>query len=151
MATTAEDIQVLMCNVDHAKASAKPGAVRLKDYFEEHAAEKQLLRHDKALHRKAPPVHLKHVPAYLKDASTVADRGVSKTGHRGKGFLPGAKRRNIERSKDPLKAGGFIKAPKKGLGEEEHTEAELKAMAIGKREAKRKAKEDHTAFVPKAN
>jgi ATP-dependent RNA helicase DDX56/DBP9 len=39
---------------------------RLKEYFEDHAADKVLLRHDKPLHKTVQAPHLKHVPAYLK-------------------------------------------------------------------------------------
>jgi hypothetical protein len=35
---------------------------------------RQLLRHDKALHKVQPPSHLKNLPAYLKDATAVGGK-----------------------------------------------------------------------------
>jgi hypothetical protein len=43
-----------------------PRSERLASYFEEHAAEKALLQHDKPLAAAPTAAHLKHLPAYLK-------------------------------------------------------------------------------------
>jgi hypothetical protein len=45
--------------------------VKLKSYFEEHDAEKQLLKHDRELHKKPQAAHLKHIPAYMQDPAMV--------------------------------------------------------------------------------
>jgi hypothetical protein len=47
---------------------------RLQAHFEEHPADLALLKHDKPLAKAAAPPHLKHIPAYLKDASSAAGR-----------------------------------------------------------------------------
>lgn len=131
----------------------------LKDYFEEHAAEKQLLRHDKPLHKIVPAPHLKHVPAYLKDASIIsADRSFVKSGPR---YEVGAskKRRKIEGKEkaaaaDPLKAivPGFVKVPKRGGNvEEDLTEMEKRATIKAKKDAKLRAKKLGLPPVPKCN
>ena len=133
----------------------------LKDYFEEHAAEKQLLRHDKPLHKIVQAPHLKHVPAYLKDASIIsADRSFVKSGPR---YEVGAskKRRKIEgkakrdalASADPLKTiAGFVKVPKRGGNvEEEMTEMEKRATVRAKKDAKVRAKKEGIAPIAKGN
>ncbi|GAX72585.1 hypothetical protein CEUSTIGMA_g41.t1 [Chlamydomonas eustigma] len=144
---------------------------KLKEYFEEHAAEKTLLRHDKPLHKTVQAAHLKHVPAYLKDPSVITERswvgagGVQSVADRAR--RPGGKNNRERRkggnlkesgmlgsSKDPLKeVTGFAKAPKRGGGgqEDELTEMEKRAMAAGKKEAKLKAKLSGAPPVPKVN
>ncbi|GLC37850.1 hypothetical protein PLESTB_001483000 [Pleodorina starrii] len=148
---------------------------RLKEYFEDHAAEKVLLRHDKPLAAAPAATHLKHLPAYLKDPALITER--SETGHRGhKGSLPAAKRRRLAAGMakgpggDPLKAAGgggggagggdgtsgasvFVRAPKKGASHlnEELTEMEKAAMAAAKKEAKKRAKMEGPPPVPKFN
>lgn len=132
----------------------------LKGYFEEHAAEKQLLRHDKPLHKIVQAPHLKHVPAYLKDSSVISkDRSFVKAGPR---FEVGAskKRRKLDgkaakealETGDPLKTiAGFVKVPKRGGVEEEMTEMEKRATVKAKKDAKARAKKQGLPPVPKAN
>ncbi len=50
---------------------------RSQEYFETHAAERQLLRHDKALHKAPQPAALKHLPAYLKDPALITTDAVT--------------------------------------------------------------------------
>ncbi|KXZ52784.1 hypothetical protein GPECTOR_8g172 [Gonium pectorale] len=136
---------------------------RLKEYFEDHAAEKALLRHDKPLAAAPAAPHLRHLPAYLKDPTLIAER--SETGNKGRGPLPAAKRRKLTAglakgpAGDPLKAAGsaggsvFVRAPKKGTSHlnEELTEMEKKAMVAAKAEAKKRRKLEGPAPVPKFN
>uniref|UniRef100_A0A383WG42 RNA helicase n=1 Tax=Tetradesmus obliquus TaxID=3088 RepID=A0A383WG42_TETOB len=85
---------------------------KLADYFEEHEAERALLKHDKPMHRKAGNApHLKHVPAYLKDpaavaaaqAAAAAAAAVAAAQRRPK--QKGPKNKRVKRA-DPLKAVG---------------------------------------------
>ncbi|GIL98673.1 hypothetical protein Vretimale_4052 [Volvox reticuliferus] len=136
---------------------------RLKEYFEDHAAEKAMLRHDKPLASAPAASHLKHMPAYLKDPALITGR--SETGHRGhKGNLSAAKQRRLNAglakgpSGDPLKAAGgggsvFVRAPKKGVNllNEELTEMEKAAMEAAKKEAKKRKKLEGPAPVQKFN
>ncbi|GIL46760.1 hypothetical protein Vafri_3662 [Volvox africanus] len=135
----------------------------LKDYFEDHAAEKAMLRHDKPLASAPAAPHLKHMPAYLKDPALITER--SETGHRGhKGTLSKAKQRRLNAGRvrgpsgDPLKAAGgggsvFLPAPKKGMSllNEELTEMEKAAMEAGLKEAKKRKKLEGPAPVQKFN
>ncbi|GFR43951.1 hypothetical protein Agub_g5092, partial [Astrephomene gubernaculifera] len=135
---------------------------RLKEYFEDHAAEKALLRHDKPLAAAPAAAHLKHLPAYLKDPALITER--SETGNKGRAPLPASKKRRLHAGMakgpagDPLKALGsgagagagagapsgsvFVRAPKKGASHlnEELTEMEKRAMEAGKAEAKKRRK-----------
>uniref|UniRef100_A0A7S0S3C6 RNA helicase n=1 Tax=Chlamydomonas leiostraca TaxID=1034604 RepID=A0A7S0S3C6_9CHLO len=149
---------------------------RLKEYFEEHAAERTLLRHDKALHKTPQAAHLKHVPAYLRAPGTVAEK--SFTGNAGRAPLSHKKARKLPGGKaaalagtssnklgavgdasgreDPLKAvKGFVRAPRRGgsHADEELTELEKRAMEKGRKEAKKKAKAEGgiVQHVPKGN
>lgn len=139
----------------------------MKDYFESHTAEQQLLRHDKPLHASAQAPHLKHIPAYLRDPSMV--QGASETGTKPgrNAILPQRKRARSRGNVDPLKAitagtgtsalggvaeaqaptaattvvRGFVPAPKwGGDGLEELTELERKAEEAAKKRARREAK-----------
>ena len=56
---------------------------RLRAHFEEHPSDLALLKHDKPLARTAVPVHLKHLPAYLRDVATMT--GASSAGNAGPG------------------------------------------------------------------
>ena len=56
---------------------------RLRAHFEEHPSDLALLRHDKPLSRTAAPAHLKHLPAYLRDAAAMT--GASSAGNAGPG------------------------------------------------------------------
>lgn len=58
-------------------------SARLKAHFEEHPGDLALLKHDKPLSRTAPPAHLKHLPAYLRDPG--AANGASTAGNAGRG------------------------------------------------------------------
>ncbi|GFH26377.1 uncharacterized protein HaLaN_24519, partial [Haematococcus lacustris] len=51
-------------------------AFEAEEYFEEHQAERALLRHDKTLHKVVQAPHLSHIPAYLKDASLIKHASV---------------------------------------------------------------------------
>lgn len=70
------------------------------------------------------------------------------------GALPHTKRRKMERGMDPLKAGVFVRAPKKGgdVGEP-LTEMEAAAQEEGRKLARKLAKKQGSAgkFVPKRN
>eukprot|EP00955_Chlamydomonas_euryale_P094379 364852-Chlamydomonas_euryale.AAC.1 len=134
---------------------------KLKEFFEEHTAERELLRHDNPLHRHQTAAHLKHVPAYLKDPSIIRESSNVGAGHAAM-LARAAKRRkkagvaqaaDESNSADPLKAvTGFAKAPKSGKQlDEELTEMEKRAEVKGKKEAKAKAKAAGPAALPKAN
>lgn len=146
---------------------------KLKDYFEEHAAEKVLLRHDKPLHKAAQAPHLRHIPAYLKDPSIITERSSVGAGGRQPVIGSRSKRRKLSggggkgaegKAKvakdaaaalvDPLKAmTGFAKVPKRGAdAEEELTEMEKRATLKGKKDAKKRAKlEGVPTGGPKSN
>ncbi|KAG2498899.1 hypothetical protein HYH03_003090 [Edaphochlamys debaryana] len=137
---------------------------RLKEYFEDHAAEKVLLRHDKPLASAPAASHLKHLPAYLKDPSLITQRSETGSGRGHKGQMSAAKKRRLNAgmakgpSGDPLKAAGtggsvFLRAPKKGESHlnEELTDMEKRAMEAAKREAKKRKKLEGPAVVPKFN
>ncbi|KAJ9528986.1 hypothetical protein QJQ45_000556 [Haematococcus lacustris] len=68
-------------------------SAKLKDYFEEHQAERALLRHDKTLHKVVQAPHLSHIPAYLKDASLI--KHASLTGNTGRAPLANRKKRKL--------------------------------------------------------
>ncbi|KAL6753625.1 DEAD-domain-containing protein [Haematococcus lacustris] len=68
-------------------------SAKLKDYFEEHQAERALLRHDKTLHKVVQAPHLSHIPAYLKDASLIKHASV--TGNTGRAPLANRKKRKL--------------------------------------------------------
>ncbi|GLI58556.1 hypothetical protein VaNZ11_000303 [Volvox africanus] len=136
---------------------------RLKEYFEDHAAEKAMLRHDKPLASAPAASHLKHMPAYLKDPGLITAR--SETGHRGhEGTLSSAKQRRLNAglargpSGDPLKAAGgggsvFLRAPKKGISllNEELTVMEKAAMDAAKKDARKRKKLEGPPLVQKFN
>jgi ATP-dependent RNA helicase DDX56/DBP9 len=135
----------------------------LKSYFEEHAAEKQLLRHDKPLHKLVQAPHLKHVPAYLKDTSIISkDRSFVKVGpmhdvgaSKKRRKVDGRAAKEALENGDPLKsvsAVGFIKVPKRGGNvEEDLTEMEKRATIRAKKDAKIRAKSKGLPPVPKTN
>jgi ATP-dependent RNA helicase DDX56/DBP9 len=52
---------------------------------------RQLLRHDKPLHKVQPAAHLKHIPSYLKDAAAAGGR--SSVGGPPGALLAGRRRR----------------------------------------------------------
>ena len=56
---------------------------RLQALFEEHPADLALLKHDKPLAKTAAASHLKHLPAYLRDAAGMTK--ASHAGNRGRG------------------------------------------------------------------
>merc|ERR1712173_307926 len=56
---------------------------KLKSYFEDNPRDKQLLRHDKALHTVKQQQHLKNVPEYIVPETLKKMTGMSK--RRGKG------------------------------------------------------------------
>ena len=68
----------------HEQARAKElrmellNSKRLQAHFEEHPADLALLKHDKPLAKTASASHLKHLPAYLRDAA-----GMTKASHAG--------------------------------------------------------------------
>ncbi|PNW75448.1 hypothetical protein CHLRE_12g526850v5 [Chlamydomonas reinhardtii] len=148
---------------------------RLKEYFEDHAAEKALLRHDKPLAAAPAAAHLKHMPAYLKDPSLITEAS-EVGGRRQRAQMSAAKKRRLHSGMargpagDPLKAAGggggaaggaaavenasvFVRAPKKGTSHlnEEMTEMEKRALEKGKAEAKKRRKLEGPAPVPKFN
>ncbi|KAG2439321.1 hypothetical protein HXX76_004680 [Chlamydomonas incerta] len=148
---------------------------RLKEYFEDHAAEKALLRHDKPLAAAPAAAHLKHMPAYLKDPTLITEAS-EVGGRRQRAQMSAAKKRRLKSGMargpagDPLKAAGggaaaagavaaaekasvFVRAPKKGTSHlnEEMTEMEKRALVKGKAEAKKRRKLEGPAPVPKFN
>ncbi|KAG2453496.1 hypothetical protein HYH02_001716 [Chlamydomonas schloesseri] len=147
---------------------------RLKEYFEDHAAEKVLLRHDKPLAAAPAAPHLKHMPAYLKDPTLITEAS-EVGGRRQRAQMSAAKKRRLAAGMrkgpagDPLKAAGsgggaagagavenasvFVRAPKKGTSHlnEEMTEMEKRALEKGKAEAKKRRKLEGPAVVPKFN
>ncbi|KAG1675398.1 hypothetical protein FOA52_012317 [Chlamydomonas sp. UWO 241] len=136
-------------------------STKLKEYFEEHAAERQLLRHDKPLHKTPQAAHLKHVPAYLKDPSIIHDRSEVGAGGRAAAAQAHAGRVAKRRKKggvdgddgssDPLKGlSGFAKAAKR-QDDDELTAMEKRAGKKGAKAAKKAAKLAGPAVVPKAN
>ena len=152
-----------------------PCSERLKEYFEDHAAEKALLRHDKPLAAAPAAAHLKHMPAYLKDPSLITEAS-EVGGRRQRAQMSAAKKRRLHSGMargpagDPLKAAGggggaaggaaavenasvFVRAPKKGTSHlnEEMTEMEKRALEKGKAEAKKRRKLEGPAPVPKFN
>ena len=56
---------------------------RLQAHFEEHPADLALLKHDKPLAKTAAASHLKHLPAYLRDAAGM--KKTSYSGNKGRG------------------------------------------------------------------
>ncbi|MEW5299598.1 MAG: hypothetical protein WDW36_002597 [Sanguina aurantia] len=126
-------------------------SAKLKEYFEDHGAERLLLRHDKALHKAPQAPHLKHIPAYIRDPSVITER--SSAGGAGRGVLGRKKQRSQDAGRDPLKAAGtgFLKAPKKGgAANEQLTDIERKAAKKGRKDAKIRAKTE-VAPVYKGN
>jgi hypothetical protein len=75
----------------HEQARAKElrmellNSKRLQAHFEEHPADLALLKHDKPLAKTAAASHLKHLPAYLRDAAGMTK--ASHAGDRGRGEL----------------------------------------------------------------
>mmetsp|Transcript_15453 Transcript_15453/g.41851 ORF Transcript_15453/g.41851 Transcript_15453/m.41851 type:complete len:698 (+) Transcript_15453:110-2203(+) len=134
-------------------------SAKLKEYFENHAAERQLLRHDKPLHKTPQAPHLRHMPAYLKDPNLIKAKSSTGNNSEGKPMLPHRKARKLppppeasiqgttsasfaSSKEDPLKSvKGFARAPKRrGHHDEEMTEMEKRATEAGLKEAKKKAK-----------
>ncbi|KAF8061904.1 RH16 [Scenedesmus sp. PABB004] len=130
----------------------------LAGYFEEHEAERALLKHDKPMHRKAGNApHLRHVPAYLRDPAALAAPAAAAAGAAAAAAAaraPKAPKAKRPKRADPLKAAaggagaagaapapaaaaaaaggaGFVRAPKRGGGgaDEELTELERRALA----------------------
>ncbi|KAF5826362.1 DEAD-domain-containing protein [Dunaliella salina] len=132
---------------------------KAQEYFEDHAAERQLLRHDKPLHKTPQAPHLRHMPAYLKDPNLIKAKSSTGNNSEGKPMLPHRKARKLppppeasiqgttsasfaSSKEDPLKSvKGFARAPKRrGHHDEEMTEMEKQVTEAGLKEAKKKAK-----------
>jgi len=82
---------------------------KLKSYFEDNPRDKQLLRHDKALHTVKHQEHLKNVPEYIVPETLKRMTGMSKK-RRGKKGKGGAKMTDTQkqfnkRKADPLDLG----------------------------------------------
>merc|ERR1712090_108078 len=56
---------------------------KLKSYFEDNPRDKQLLRHDKALHTVKQQQHLKNVPEYIVPETLKKMTGMSKKRNKG--------------------------------------------------------------------
>ena len=86
---------------------------KLKSYFEDNPRDKQLLRHDKALHTVKQQQHLKNVPEYIVPETLKKMTGMSKRrgkGKKGKGGGAGQKvtetqKKFNKRKADPLDLG----------------------------------------------
>jgi len=86
---------------------------KLKSYFEDNPRDKQLLRHDKALHTVKQQQHLKNVPEYIVPETLKKMTGMSKRrgkGKKGKGGGGGQKvtetqKKFNKRKADPLDLG----------------------------------------------
>uniref|UniRef100_A0A7C9CK08 RNA helicase n=1 Tax=Opuntia streptacantha TaxID=393608 RepID=A0A7C9CK08_OPUST len=82
---------------------------KLKSHFEANPRDLDLLKHDKVLSKKEPPVHLRDVPEYLLDPTTQEASKIVKLaraamgGKRKSGQHPGP-RNKFKRGRDPLRA-----------------------------------------------
>lgn len=128
---------------------------RLKAFFEERPSDLNLLRHDRALtSASAAAPHLKHLPAYLREAGG----GSEILKRQGRGILPAKKRRKLQASGvDPVKGGGgFTPAPKKGGADRYEPMTAMEKRAAEKKDKKKKSgsgnkKVNEEGFVPKRN
>merc|ERR1719309_816015 len=82
---------------------------KLKSYFEDNPRDKQLLRHDKALHTVKHQEHLKNVPEYIVPETLKRMTGMSKKrrGKKGKGGgkMTDTQKQFNKRKADPLDLG----------------------------------------------
>merc|ERR1711994_971852 len=84
---------------------------KLKSYFEDNPRDKQLLRHDKALHTVKQQQHLKNVPEYIVPETLKKMTGMSKRkgkGKKGKGGgqkVTETQKKFNKRKADPLDLG----------------------------------------------
>ena len=84
---------------------------KLKSYFEDNPRDKQLLRHDKALHTVKQQQHLKNVPEYIVPETLKKMTGMSKRKGRGKKVKGGGQKvtetqkKFNKRKADPLDLG----------------------------------------------
>ncbi|KAL7141548.1 hypothetical protein ABFS83_08G060900 [Erythranthe nasuta] len=80
---------------------------KLKAHFQENPKDLDLLKHDKALSKKAPPPHLRNVPEYLLDPTTQEASKLIKLARAAMGNTNSTHRKVFKgksrRSKDPLK------------------------------------------------
>jgi ATP-dependent RNA helicase DDX56/DBP9 len=131
---------------------------RLKAFFEERPSDLNLLRHDRALtSASAAAPHLKHLPAYLREAGG----GSEILKRQGRGILPAKKRRKLQASGgagvDPVKGGGggFTPAPKKGGADRYEPMTAMEKRAAERKDKKKSGsgnkKVNEEGFVPKRN
>ena len=83
---------------------------KLKSYFEDNPRDKELLRHDKALHTVKHQVHLKNVPEYIVPETLKRITGIKSNKRRrnkraGGGKITDTQKKFMKRSADPLHLG----------------------------------------------
>ena len=83
---------------------------KLKSYFEDNPRDKELLRHDKALHTVKHQVHLKNVPEYIVPETLKRITGIKSNKRRknkrgGGGKITETQKKFMKRSADPLHLG----------------------------------------------
>ena len=84
---------------------------KLKSYFEDNPRDKELLRHDKALHTVKHQVHLKNIPEYIVPETLKRITGIKSNKRRknkragGGARVTDTQKKFIKRSADPLHLG----------------------------------------------
>ena len=136
-------------------------SARLSAHFAARPADLALLRHDAPLTAAGKAAaaggggpggeggHLKAVPGYLAAAAGVAP---VPTPFARRGPAAAGSRKRKATAPDPLKGGAFARTPRKGGdGDDAATELEVRAAALGKRDAKKLAKVAGPAVTLKRN
>ena len=83
---------------------------KLKSYFEDNPRDKELLRHDKALHTVKHQEHMKNVPEYIVPETLKRITGIKSNKRRknkrgGGGRITDTQKKFMKRSADPLHLG----------------------------------------------
>ena len=83
---------------------------KLKSYFEDNPRDKELLRHDKALHTVKHQEHMKNVPEYIVPETLKRITGIKSNKRRknkrgGGGRVTDTQKKFMKRSADPLHLG----------------------------------------------
>ncbi|CAA6663022.1 unnamed protein product [Spirodela intermedia] len=79
---------------------------KLKAHFDNNPRDLDILKHDKVLSKKPPPLHLREVPEYLQDSTTKQVSKIIKLSRAAMDLKPPSRRskarRRLGKSKDPL-------------------------------------------------